>query len=118
MLVPLSNERLPNDICFYIARKFKDDVLKLKDMLFLKTEIEAKGRSISVGFSKDSFEIKSYVNSHQSHSASALLTHASKKAWPCCNLGNHNGSKCLKVANVNIRKKILREKRLCFICPE
>ena len=59
MLVPLSNERLPNDICFYIARKFKDDVLKLEDMLFLKTEIEAKERSISVGFSKDSFEIKS-----------------------------------------------------------
>ena len=116
LLVPLLNEKLPNDIRFNLARKFKDDVWKLDEMLiFLKTEIEAKERSISVGFSTDSL---SYKNSHQSYSASALLTYASKKACPFCNLANHSASKCLKVANPNIRKQILREKRLCFICLE
>ena len=85
-------------------------------LIFLKTEIEAKERSISVGFSTDSFESKSYKNSHQRYLASALLTHASKKACPFCNLANHSASKCLKVANPNIRKQILREKILCFIC--
>ena len=53
--MPLLNEKLPNDIRFNLARKFKDDVWKLDEMLiFLKTEIEAKERSISVGFSTDS----------------------------------------------------------------
>ena len=100
LLVHLLNEKLRNDIRFDLARKFKDDVWKLDDMLiFLKTEIEAKEISISVGFSTDSSR---YKNSHQSYSASALLTHASKKACPFCNLANHSVSKCLKVANPNI----------------
>ena len=65
LLVPLLNEKLPIDIRFNLARKFKDDVWKLDDMLiFLKTEIEVKERSISVGFSTNSFESKSYKNSH------------------------------------------------------
>ena len=34
-----------------------------------KTEIEAKERSISIGFLTDSFESKSHKNSHQSYSA-------------------------------------------------
>ena len=52
LLVPLLNEKLPNDIRFNFARKFKDDVWKLDDMLiFLKTQIEAKEHSISVGVS-------------------------------------------------------------------
>ena len=43
LLVPLLNEKLTNDICFNLARKFKDDVWNLNSMLkFLKTEIEAK----------------------------------------------------------------------------
>ena len=45
LLVPLLNKKLPNNICFNLARKFKDDVWNLDDMLiFLKTEIEAKER--------------------------------------------------------------------------
>ena len=115
-LYPLLNEKLTNDICFNLARKFKDYVWKLDDMLiFLTTEIEAKERSISVWFSTDSL---SYKNNHQSYSASSLVTHASKKACPFCNLANRSASKCLKVANPNIQKQILREKRLCYICLE
>ena len=55
LLLPLLNEKLPNDIRFNLARKFKDDVWNLDDMLIiLKTEIEDKERSISAGFSTDS----------------------------------------------------------------
>ena len=117
LLVLLLNEKLPNDIHFNLARKFKDDVWKLDDMpTFLKTEIEAKERSISVRFSTDSFESKSYENNHQNYSASAWLTHASTKACPFCNLRNHNASKYLKVANPNIRKQIFeRERTLRFL---
>ena len=54
----------------------------------------------------------------QSYSVLELSTHASKKACPLCDLANHSASKCLKVANPNIRKEISREKRLCFIYLE
>ena len=49
LLVPLLNEKLPNHTRFILARKFKDDIWKLDDMLiFFKTEIEAKQLFISV----------------------------------------------------------------------
>ena len=52
LLVPLLNEKLANDIRFNLAPKLKNGVWKLDDILiFFKTEIEAKNRSISVGFS-------------------------------------------------------------------
>ena len=67
---PMLNEKLPNGICFNLACRFKDDVWKLDGLLmFFKTEIEAKERSISIGFLTDSFESKSHKNSHQSYSA-------------------------------------------------
>ena len=62
LLAPLLNEKLPNDIHLSLARKFKDGLWKLDDMLiFLKAEIEAKEPSIFVRFSTDSL---SYRNSH------------------------------------------------------
>ena len=86
LLVPSLNEKLPNDIRFNLARNFRDDVWKLDDMLILlKVETEAEERSISVVFLANSFESQSYKNNHQSYSALALLTHASKKASTFCN---------------------------------
>ena len=114
LLGPLFNEKLP--IYFNLARKFKDGVWKLDNMLiFLKTEIEAGERSISLEFLINSLENKIYKNSSQSYSTSALSTHKSKKADPFFNLVNQSASKSLKVTNPNIRKQILRRKRFCFI---
>ena len=72
LLVPLLNEKLPNDMRERIARKFDNNVWSLDDMLnFLKRELEATERSLSVGarFSdkcKQSFE-------NEVFSSSALL---------------------------------------------
>ena len=46
LLVPLINEKLPNDLKLLIARQFDSDVWSLSKMLeYLKKEIEAKERA-------------------------------------------------------------------------
>ena len=50
LLVPLLNEKLPNDLRLRIACEFENDVWLLDDMLgILKKEVESKERSILVG---------------------------------------------------------------------
>ena len=50
LLVPLLNEKLPNDLRLRIASEFGNDVWLLDDMLgILKKEVESKERSILVG---------------------------------------------------------------------
>ena len=50
LLVPLLNEKLPNDTRERIARKFDNNIWSLDDMLnFIKRVLEAKERSLSVG---------------------------------------------------------------------
>ena len=50
LLVPLLNEKLPNDLRLRIAREFENGVWLLDDMLgILKKEVERKKRSILVG---------------------------------------------------------------------
>ena len=49
LLVPLLNEKLPNDLSLRIAREFENDVWLLGDMLgILKKEVERQERSILV----------------------------------------------------------------------
>ena len=50
LLVPLLNEKLPNDLRLRIAREFENEVWLLDDMLGIsKKEVERKERSILVG---------------------------------------------------------------------
>ena len=72
LLVPLLNEELPNDMRERIARKFDNNVWSLDDMLnFLKRELEAKERSLSVGATFSDKRKQSFDN--EVFSSSALL---------------------------------------------
>ena len=50
LLVPLINAKLANELRLLIARKFENKVWLLSNLLkYLKIEIEAKERSVSLG---------------------------------------------------------------------
>ena len=54
LLVPLINQKLPNDLRVVIARNFENNVWTLGEILkLLKTEIQAKELSLSVTISDD-----------------------------------------------------------------
>ena len=77
LLVPLLNEKLSNDMRERIARKFDNNVWSLDDMLnFLKRELEAKERSLSVGATFSDKRKQSFDN--EVLSSSALLNQGLK----------------------------------------
>ena len=54
LLVPLVNEKLPNELRVNIAKSFANDIWDIDIMInFLKKEVEAKERSFAVGMSFD-----------------------------------------------------------------
>ena len=118
LLVPLLGGKLPGDLKVIFARKFESNVWNLDEMLkFLKTEIQAKERSVSVT-AINSNEKDSKKNEINKFTTSALFSQNSKFKGTCefCNLKNHTSSKCLKITEPFARKNIVRQKGLCFIC--
>lgn len=122
LLVPLLNEKLPGELRITIARNFENSVWDLNEMIkILKTEINAKELSVCVGTSnsietnKDNF---SFENKNFTTSALYVSNKNNYKRKSCdfCNLKNHVTSRCLKVTEPGARKRILRQKGLCFVC--
>ena len=76
LLVPLINEKLPNDLKLLIARQFDSDVWSWSKVLeYLKKEIEAKEKATLTCASY--FQIRDQ-NYEGKYSLSALTTHAEK----------------------------------------
>ena len=99
LLVPLLNEKLPNDLRVVIARNFENNIWTLDEMLnLLKTEIQAKELSLSVITSNDDKSANRYQVSENLYTAAALIAHNNFKRKCCefCNLKSHLSSKCLK----------------------
>ena len=112
-LVPLLNEKLPNDLREVIARNFENNIWTLDEMLkFLKTEIQAKELSLSVTASNVDKSAKRNHVGENLYAAAALIAHNNFKRN---NLKNHVSSKCLKIIEPASRTKILQQKGLCFI---
>ena len=113
LLVSLLNDKLPSELRVILSRKFENDVWRLDDMLkCLKTEVEAKERSMFIGTSSELEK----ENKDRKYTTSSFLNNAQGKRCPFCELSNHVASKCLKVTNAASRKQTLRRKGLCFIC--
>ena len=95
-----------------IARKFDNNVWSLDDLLiFLKRELKAKERSLSVRATLSDKCKQSFDN--EVFSSSALLNQdfnsnyrKERKACAFCGLSNHKSHKCLKVKNPSARKEI------------
>ena len=98
LLVPLLNEKLPNDLRVVIARNFENNIWTLDEMLnLLKTEIQAKELSLSVITSNDDKSANRYQVSENLYTAAALSVHNNfKRKYEFCNLKSHLSSKCLK----------------------
>ena len=76
LLVPLINEKLPNDLKLLIAHQFDSDVWSLSKMLEeLKKEIEEKETATLTCASYSQICDQNYVGKY---SLSALVTHAEK----------------------------------------
>ena len=76
LLVPLINEKLPNDLKLLIARQFDSDVWSLSKMLeYLKKEIEAKERATLTCASYSRIRDQIYEGKY---SLLTLTTHAEK----------------------------------------
>ena len=113
ILVPFFNGKLPFEIRVILSRNFPNDIWQLDNMLkILKKEVEAKERSFSIGTSSE-FEPE---KCDRNNITSAFLNSFHERKCPFCNLNNHPASTCLKVTNMAVRKQILRQKGMCFIC--
>ena len=77
LLVPLINEKLPNDLKLLSSLQFDSDVWSLSKMLeYLKKEVEAKERATLTCTSYSQIRDQSFEGKY---SPSALTTHAEKK---------------------------------------
>ena len=112
LLIPLLTERPPDDLRLRIAKKTRNDVRELSEILNLfKNELEAKERS--------SFMLFHTSDQYQDHTTAALVVKGGtehKTACVFCNKENHISHKCLKVSGPKARFSILRQKTFSFIC--
>ena len=123
LLVPLINEKLPDDLKLLIARQFDSDVWSLSKMLeYLKKEIEAKERATLTCASYS--QIRDH-NCEGKYSLSALTTHAEKEKLrkgqrPCifCNLFDHSPRRCFKISDPKMKRNILKRSGRYFVCFE
>ena len=80
LLVPLLNEKLPNDLRLVIAINFENNVWTLDEMLkFLKTEIQAKELSLSVTASNDDKSVNRNQVGEVLYTAAALIAQSNFK---------------------------------------
>ena len=114
MLVPLINDKLPENIGISIPKKTDDETWDIGQLItLLLKEVEAKECSFAIGACfNDCNENDEMFN----FSSSVLFPQSknfSKHRYVLCNK-NINFNKCLKTAEPIARKKIAKQKRLCF----
>ena len=86
LLVPLVNEKLPNELRVNIAKSFANDIWDIDIMInFLKKEVEAKPKVQHCVF---------------------------------CDKNNHSSNRCFKITDMEARKDLVKQKKLCFVCLE
>ena len=121
LLVPLINEKLPNDLKLSIAHQFDSDVWSLSKMfVYLKKEIEVKERATYTCASYSQIRDQNYEGKH---SLSALTTHAEKEkfkndyaSFVICLTTLHED--VLKFQIQKEKRNVLKRSRRCFDCFE
>ena len=112
LLVPLLIEKLPFSLRQCIAWKFENDIWNLTEMLkILKSELESRERSVTVGGSFNN-------DKPQSRYSSAALYSGYKTVQKKCIFCNekHSANRCLKITDTHARKRFLSSNGLCFVC--
>ena len=128
MLIPVILEKLPADIKLEISRKMGVNEWELDIMMdILKVEIEAREtcniNGIGRGFPKENGGERKFVNFHhpkaKGFTTEQLLININLKVFSVkcvfCRQ-DHYSDKCPVVTNIDSRKEIVRNNRLCFKC--
>lgn len=103
LLVPLLNEKIPSEISIMLARKFKDDIWTLDEMIeIIQQELAAKERC--------TFETDGEF------SLQNLQINTSKEQRCVYCDKPHKSSQCFKVRDTKARKQVLLKERRCFVC--
>ena len=116
LLIPLLNERIPDELRILISRKFGNEVWTLDNMLgYFNEELKAKERCATFQKSDD---VRDKRPSFDSFTAANLYvqgeTDFDRKCVYCRN--SHSPSKCRIVTNIQSRISILRKYAKCFLC--
>ena len=122
LLIPLLNEKLPPEFRVQLARRFKDNIWTLDEMLkCLESEVDAKERACLPLSSHNKHKHQDKNNDHDrfdpfstSNLYAGNLSSRSGQKWKeksCvyCN-GAHSETKCQNVTDPAARKSILRKK--------
>ena len=114
----LIDAKLPNELRLLISRKFENEVWLLSDLLkHLKIEIEAKERSVSLGY----FYTECIESDRDNRfTTSALLTseesrEKTNKKCVFCNSINDPTWRCLKISNPQHKRTILKRNGLFYL---
>ena len=114
LLIPVLNEKIPEELRVIISRKFQDRVWDIEEMIeCVKLELQARERcSSSVSLSDKGIKEK--------RSDENLFTtgnfHVEAKGLCVYCRQSHGSAKCSKVTDVKARKNILRRSGRCFKC--
>ena len=116
LLIPIFMEKLPHELRLIVSRKHKDDWDLNAVLGAVKSEFEARERSvIQRTIEKTSPRRPTFYTGSNNATASALLNGEGKFIGLFCR-GNHRASECLAVTNIEKRKGILKKQGWCFIC--
>ena len=129
LLVPVLNSKLPSNTRTLFARKFNGKFWDLDEMLkIFKCELEKKEQvSLTVKAEKGYEKSRKNYTIGALHSASKLSNYHASSRNPASGSRSNNKSclfcqnnhplfRCTKVTNPKIRKDLIFENRLCFIC--
>jgi len=113
LLIPLLNEKIPDELKIIISRKFGDQVWKLEDMInYVKIELQAR-EICTKSDTAISYEDGRRKGDRKFTTASFLTE--TKGLCVYCRQ-SHAPSKCLKITDVKMRRNILRKGGRCYKC--
>ena len=116
MLIPIFMEKLPDELKLIVSRRHKDDWALNSVLRAVKSKVEACERSgIQPTIEKTPPRRPTFHTGSNNATASTLLSGAGKFSCLFCR-GNHRGSECHVVMNIEERKGILKKQGRCFIC--
>ena len=112
LLIPMITSKLPQELNLFISRQFEcsevweiDQVLKI-----LKTEITAREKTSVV-----SKETEIHDNNLNPVSGASLTNPSSFMKCLFCDK-KHKSEKCRIITEIQVRKNILKKKKICFVC--
>ncbi|XP_057292161.1 uncharacterized protein LOC130614736 [Hydractinia symbiolongicarpus] len=114
LLIPVLNERIPNELRMIISRNFGEEKWSVEKMLFfINNELQARERCTVTAKGKGQTPNENYKRGGIS-TTDCLLTLDRKKCVFCHD--SHSPSRCSKVTNVQTRSQIMKKEGRCFLC--